>query len=435
MAWLYQRKWLYIRLPVTALALAVIAWLWLFVYPMPPDKLSISTAGKDGAYDLQAQQYAQNFAAHGIRLDVQTSEGSQENLERLRSASEPSDLALMQGGFGYLGATTENRELSRIETLANINIEAVWLFSINRSITSINQLQGLRVAVGPERSGSRKVALKLFEQAKIDLKDITLSKQTGTDAVRALQQGMVDVVFFVASRESSTVQSLLKIPGIQLASLAKTAAIVERNPYLEASLLPQSTLDVRVPSRDTAMLTMSTSLVARQGLHPALKRLATAVTMEVHHAGGLFHRAGDFPSLRRIDFPTAPHTRYTLAQGLPLHERLLPFWWAQLAERLVLLVLPVVLLALWLVLRIPHYVRWVLQNRVNRWYGALKFIENDLSQEKVSGLDMARYLVSLNNIDKAVLAFHCPKDLMARCYTLHQHIEFVRQRLYRMRGR
>lgn len=435
MAWLYQRKWLYIRLPVIALAIAVIAWLWLIVYPMPPDNLSITTAGKDGAYYLQAQRYAENFAAHGITLNVQSSEGSQENLERLRSVSAPSDLALMQGGFGYLGATAEKRELSRVETLANINVEAVWIFSLNRSITSLNQLQGLRVAVGPERSGSRKVALKLFEQAKIDLKEVALSKQMGMASVRALEQGVVDVVFFVAPRESSTVQSLLKIPGIQLGSLVKSAAIVERNPYLEASLLPQSTLDARIPLRDTAMLTMSTSLVARQGLHPALKRLATAVTMEVNNAGGLFHRAGDFPSLRRIDFPTAPHTRYTLAQGLPLHERLLPFWWAQLAERLVLLVLPVIMIALWLMLRIPNYVRWVLQNRVNRWYGELKFIENDLSHEKVSGLDMTRFLVKLNSIDKAVLAFACPKDLMARCYTLHQHIDFVRQRLYRMRGR
>jgi uncharacterized protein len=435
MAWLYQRKWLYIRLPVTAVALAVIAWLWLFVYPMPPDNLSITTAGKDGAYYLQAQRYAQSFAAHGITLNIQTSEGSQENLERLRSASSPSDLALMQGGFGYLGAAAEKRELSRVETLANVNVEAVWIFSINRSISSLNQLQGLKVAVGPERSGSRKVALKLFEQAKIDPKTMTLSNQMGMASVQALQQGVVDVVFFVAPRESATVQSLLKIPGIQLGSLAKSAAMVERNPYLEASLLPQSTLDARIPPRDTAMLTMPTSLVARQGLHPALKRLATAVTMEVNNTGGLFHRAGDFPSLRRIDFPTAPHTRHTLAQGLPVHERLLPFWWAQLAERLVLLVLPVVLIALWLMLRIPNYVRWVLQNRVNRWYGELKFIENDLSQDKVSGMDMARFLVSLNSIDKAVLAFACPKDLMARCYTLHQHIEFVRQRLYRMRGR
>jgi uncharacterized protein len=267
------------------------------------------------------------------------------------------------------------------------------------------------------------------------LKDVILSAYVGLESVQALRQGTVDVVLLVAPRESTTVQNMLNLPGIQLANLHRSAAIIERNPYLEVSLLPQGAMDSRIPARDTTMLTMATSLVARENLHPALKRLAIAAAMDVNTTGGLFHRAGDFPSLRRIDFPTAPLARATLTNGLRLHERLLPFWWAQFAERIVVLVLPVTLLALWLMLRIPDYMRWALQSRVNRWYGELKFIENDLNQQDVSGLDLTRFLLRLNNIDKSVLAFRCPKDLMARCYTLHQHIEFVRQRLYRMRGR
>ena len=228
---------------------------------------------------------------------------------------------------------------------------------------------------------------------------------------------------------------MLNGPDIQMANLYKSAAIIKRNPYLETSLLAQDALGSAIPEHDIVMLTISTGPVARETLHPALKKLAIAVAMEASNNGGLFHRAGDFPSLRRIDFPTAPMARATLTNGLPWHERLLPFWWAQFAERLVLLVLPVALVAMWLMRRIPDYLRWVLQSRVNRWYGELKFIENDLTQQAVSGLDLTRFLSRLNSIDSAVLAFHCPKDLMARCYTLHQHIEFVRQRLYRMRGR
>lgn len=402
---------------------------------MPPDHVSITTAGKDGAYQRMAKDYAGFFASHGIQLDIQTSEGSQENLERLSGTPPAADLALMQGGFGYLTASAEKRGRSRIETLANVNVEAVWIFSRGRTVTSLNQLQGLRVAVGPERSGSRKVALRLFEQARIDPDDINLSTVTGLEAVEALRQGTVDVVFMVSARDSSVIQNMLGVPGLQLANLQKSAAIIERNPYLETSLLPQGALDARIPSRDTTMLTMLTSLVARESLHPALKRLAIAAIADSNNNGGLFHRAGDFPSLRRIDFPTAPMSRAALTSGLPWHESLLPFWWAQFAERIVLLVLPVVLLAVWLMQRIPAYMRWALQSRVNRWYGELKFMENDLRKQDVTGMDLTRFLSRLNSIDMAVLDFRCPKDLMARCYTLHQHIEFVRQRLYRMRGR
>jgi TRAP transporter TAXI family solute receptor len=435
MAKLYQRKWLWIRLPMVLAAAAMATGLWLFAYPMPPARLSITTAGADGAYYLHAQHYAERFAAHGITLDIQTSAGSQENLERLRQGMNPSDLALMQGGFGYLGTSLERRDRSRVETLVNVDVEPVWIFTRGREIDSLNQLQGLRVAIGPEGSGTRKVALKLLEQARIEAKDLTLSPLTSSPAVQALRQNAVDVVFLVAAPESFAVQNMLILPGIHLANIRKSAAITERNPYLESRLLAQGTLDARIPPRDITLLTTTASLVAREDLHPALKRLAIAVAMDVHAGGGLFHRAGDFPSLRRIDFPTAPQAREILTHGLPWLERLLPFWWAQVVERILLIVLPVVLLALWLMRLIPSYLRWALESRVNRWYGELKFIENDLNQESLSGLDLTRFLLRLNGIDRAMMAFATPRDLMARCYTLHQHIEFVRQRLYRMRGR
>ena len=66
-----------------------------------------------------------------------------------------------------------------------------------------------------------------------------------------------------------------------MANIRKSAAITERNPYLESRLLAQGTLDARLPPRDVTLLTTSASLVAREGLHPALKRLAIAVAMPV----------------------------------------------------------------------------------------------------------------------------------------------------------
>ena len=432
---LYQSKWLLIRLPVLACALGLIIFLWAVVWPMPPRQLSISTAGAPGAYHALGLQYAERFAARGVVLDVQTSEGSQQNLERLGASQNPTDLAFMQGGFGYLGTSGERRERSRVETLANINIEGAWLFTRGRTVTSLTQLKGLRIAVGPDRGGSRRVALKLFEQARIDLKSVTLSTQAGPDAVAALDQGLVDAVFFVAPPESGTLKLMLAVPKAQLASLGKSAAIAERNPYLEPRLLTQGALDNGLPQRDTTVLTATASLVAREDLHPALKRLALAVSAEIHTGSGLFHKAGDFPSLRRIDFPSAPEARPMLADGLPFLERTLPFWWAQAAERLLLIVLPIALITWWLMRLLPTLLRWTLESRLSRWYGELKFIENDLAQAQVPGLDLARFLVRLNAIDNELLNFRCPKDLMPRSYVLRQHVEFVRQRLYKVRGR
>ena len=185
-----------------------------------------------------------------------------------------------------------------------------------------------------------------------------------------------------------------------------------------------------LPPRDTTLLTATASLVAREDLHPALKRMALAVSAEVHTGGGLFYKAGDFPSLRRIDFPSAPEARSMLADGLPFLERTFPFWWAQVAERLLLIVLPIALLTGWLLRILPALLRWTPESRLARWYGELKFIENDLLQAQVRGMDLARFLGRLNTIDSDLLNFRCPRELMPRCFVLRQHVEFVRQRLY-----
>jgi uncharacterized protein len=435
MARLYQHKWFLIQLPLALAAALAAVCLWINVFPIPAASLRITTAGPEGAYYRNAKLYAERFAAHGVAVEVQTSDGSQDNLDRLRRPAHPSDLAFVQGGYGYLGSAFEGRGRSHVETLANVDIEPVWIFTRNREIDSLSQLQGLRLALGPAGSGSRKVALKLLEQARIDSAELTLSGLMGSAAVQALRLGTVDAVLLVAAPESRAVQGMLALPGIHLANLRKSTAITERNPYLEARLLAQGSLDARMPPRDITLLTTSASLVAREDLHPALKRLAVAVAMEVHTGGGLLHRAGDFPSLRRIDFPTAPQAREVMMHGLPLLERVLPFWWAQVAERMLLIVLPVLLMMLLLMRLIPAYLRWLIESRVNRWYGELKFIENDLTQTPVTGLDIARFLQRLDGMDRELMSFATPRSLMARCYTLHQHIEFVRQRLYGLRGR
>ena len=155
----------------------------------------------------------------------------------------------------------------------------------------------------------------------------------------------------------------------------------------------------------------------------------------MHARGGVFHAPGEFPSLKRVEFPASEEARRTLIHGLPWLEARLPFWWAQVVIRLVVICLPVALLALWLARMLPAYLRWVLESRVARWYGELKYIEHDLSREDLSGLDLTHYLERLNSIEQRMVAFVTPPYLMPRWFTLRQHIDFVRMRLLRRRGR
>lgn len=435
---IYQRKGLYIQLPLALVALAVMAWIWVRWMPMPAAALTITTGRAEGVYHGYAQLYAQRFASYGVQLRVLESEGSQQNLDRLLDRADTEagtvQLAFMQGGVGYPPGQGSG---ARVRTLANVDIEPLWIFSRHAGLDSLQELQGLRVSLGPAGSGTRRVALHLLDLFRVKPGDFTDSDMAGMATVQALKDGTLDVVMMVSAPESAVINAMLLTPGVHLVQLRRSAAILDRLPYLQARLLPQGALDPggRAPPADVTMLTTLASLVARSDLDPALKRLATQVAIEVQSRAGQFHRAGEFPSLRRADYPVSAHARDVLANGLYWHERALPFWWAQVLTRLVLVCLPVALLALWLGKLLPAYLRWVLESRITRWYGELKYIENDLRTDSVSGLGLSKYNERLARIDARLLGMHTPAELRQRWFTLRQHVDFVRMDIVRRRGR
>ncbi|MDO8903696.1 TAXI family TRAP transporter solute-binding subunit [Hydrogenophaga sp.] len=434
---LYQHRWLMIRLPLAVLALALASLVWVRLYPMPPTKLTISTGLGDGAYQLYAKRYVEAFGRRGIELTVLVSEGSSQNLERLQAKPPAADLALVQGGYGWSSPTSEHSRDDGVQTLASVDIEALWLFSRNPPIRSLLQLSGLRVAAGPERSGHRVLLQRLLTQQRIGMDELIWSDLSGLAASEALTRGEIDAVFMVASPTSPGVMTLLVNPSLTLATLQRTTAIAERNNYLESRLLPQDGMGPNLPPSDTPMLTTPAHLLVRQDLDPALKRIATAVAVEVHGEAGAFHRAGEFPSLRSSDFPSAPEARQVLLRGLGTLENLLPFWWVQVLQRLLIICVPLLLLTLALFRVVPAWVRWRLESRITRWYGELKFIENDLINRNVDvgGMELSRIDGRLREMDLAIGTLKLPKELAQRWYTLHQHVDFVRSRIRGYRGR
>jgi TRAP transporter TAXI family solute receptor len=430
---IYQRKWILIRLPIAIVAVLAMAWLWRQWLPLPPAEITFSAGRPDGAYHGYAQRYARYFAERGVTLHVVESEGSAENLARLRAGA--AQLAFLQGGTGY--ADRDLRSQPRVQTLARVDNEAVWIFARVPGLESLQQLQGMRVSLGAPGSDTRKLAQELLEQVRLSPADMQESKLAGTEALAAIRQSQLDAMVVVSSPDSPLVRMALQAPGIHLVQLSRSAALIERLPYLQLRLLPQGALDAagKVPARDATMLLMTSSLATREDLHPALQRLAAAAARDIHGGAGVFHRAGEFPSLKRIEFPASPHAREVLAHGLPWLERNLPFWAAQVLLRLLVICLPVALVAWWLGSILPAYLRWLVESRLTRWYGELKYIETDLARDSVSGLDHSKYVKRLASIESRMAAFVTPDYLMPRWFTLKQHVEFVRLRLVRQRGR
>ncbi len=397
-----------------------------FVEPAPPRHLTITTGSDSGAYSLFARRYAEILARSGVRLDIKTSPGTQENLQRIKQGE--AEAAFVQGGAVLTAASTED---DAPLSLGSAYYEPVWVFYRGRkTLDQLQQLAGKRIAVGAEGSGIRGLALQLLEANEIPTDSGHLLPLAGLDAAEELQQGRIDAAFIVAAPEAPVVQVLLRSPGVRLMSFSQADAYTRRFSFLSKIVLPQGVVDLvrNYPPRDTVMLATTANVIVSEQLHPALASLLLQAMSEVHGKGGFFQRAGEFPAYRDQSFRLSEDARRHYKSGPPFLQRYLPFWLAVLVERLLVLLLPLFALLLPLLRVAPALYTWRVRSKIFRCYGDLKFLENDLRQH-YDPTRHATYVDRLERIEEEAYTRNVPLAFTDLLYTLREHINLVRHKL------
>lgn len=412
---------------VLAVAGFVIAY--QFVEPAPSKHLRIATGGTSGAYYAFAQKYAAKLAAQGITLDVVSTGGSIDNLNRLKDAAAGVDVAFVQGGTGASVAP------DGLMALGSVYYEPFWVFTRAPFMPdALRALKGKRIAVGGEGSGTRAVALHLLAENGIGPTDADLSPLGGREAEAALKAGALDAMMTVASPTSALVADLLAAPGVVPMNFARAEAYALRNRSLSALRLPRGAVDLGrdVPSADLAVLAPAATLVARTDLHPSFVTLLLQVARDVHGAGGLFEAPGAFPSDRFVEFPLSPEAERFYRSGPPFLQRYLPFWAADLIDRLKVMLIPLLTLLLPLGKVLPPLYRWRIRSRIYRWYKDLLEIE----EAAYGRADPARRIelkARLDAIEAEVQHMSVPLSYADAAYSLRMHIGLVRETLSRAR--
>ena len=350
---------------IIAVALLVLAYLWLD--PTPPKRVTLATGPAQSAYDEFGKRYKKALAANGIEVVLLPSQGSSENLRLLREGK--ADLGFVQGGSNERSTTEE----SGLESLGSLFVEPVWLFyredaarkvaataSVNTPkppqgakapsgrnasasaasdearISALTQLQGLRLNIGARGSGVPRLMRKLFEANNIDVQQITQSQLEQTPATVAFLGGEIDAIVFASAPESPMVQMLLQTPGVKLMDFAQSEAYSRRLPFLTPVVLPRGVVDLArdMPANDLRLVATTTALLTREQTHPALLQLFAQAARELHSPAGWFNRTGSFPTIEHSEYPVSAEAERAIKGGQPFLQRYLPFWLANLVERM-----------------------------------------------------------------------------------------------------
>ncbi len=428
--------------PFIVLAALLLALAYWVLDPTPPKKVVLATGTDQGAYAEFGKRYAQLLKSYGITVELRATQGAAENLRLLRDPASGVDIAFMQGGAGeHLRkeadsvAAADDGDEAGLVSLGSLFYEPVWLFyrtdSAQRllhapTLTSLSQLAGWRLNIGAKGSGAPNLVRKLIDANRIDINALTLLRQPQTPATVALLAGEVDALVFASAPEALMVQMLLQTPGIALYDFAQADAYSRRFPFLAPVTLPRGVVDLAsdVPPRDVHLLAPTATLLARAGTHPALLQLFTQAAQQVHGNAGWFQRKGDFPKAGGTEQPLAKEAERFYANGTPVLQRYLPFWLANLIERMWPVLVTIIAILIPLSRALPPLYQFRIRSRIFRWYAQLREVEHAIGQRPAAEL-----LDDLNAIEARVEGVTVPLSYADELYSLRSHIQMVGNRL------
>ncbi|NKI42747.1 TAXI family TRAP transporter solute-binding subunit [Streptomyces physcomitrii] len=309
------------RLLLGAAAFLVVAallgwWLAPEGQDSPGGSVSFSTGVASGVYERYGQLLDAALAEDmpDLRVDMEPSEGSQQNVRRVATGQADFTIAAADAVEKY--RADDGPGASRLRALARLYDDYVQLVVPRSSeVRAAADLRGKRVAVGQVGSGVRLIADRVLGAAGLDpAKDIRRSPLAITTMPSALEKGEIDAFFWSGGLPTNAVKALserFEIRFVPLGDLVdELHAQGGASRYYRGSVMPADAYPAAQQGVAVSTLAVANLLVTTDRSDPALTQGMTRTVIDSRdHIGSVVHAA------QLVDLRTAPYT-----DPLALHE-------------------------------------------------------------------------------------------------------------------
>ena len=420
--------------PVLILLLTILMGIWWYADPPPPRNVQIATGAPGSSSELLGKRYAEFFAKKGITLELVATAGAQENINRLSDRADPLQAAFVQAGV------VSTSDVSGIQSLGVIAYDPIWFFYRGPELKR-DGFKGIdgrfkyflskKISIGMEGSGTHAQAIKLLKLSGYE-PGPHFDNLPSDQAIKAIQNGEIDGIFIVDAIYAPNVQTLLKDPNLNIATFGRDEAYAKLIPYLKILEVPEGAFDLKrnYPSGNMKLLSTTTNLLIDDRMHPAIQYLFLEAAREINGKGSFFAPRGEFPSFKNTMFPESSVAIHYEKNSYPFLVAYLPFWLAELVNRLIFILLPFLVVSYPILQALPGYRTRRMQNKINRLYADLKSFE----QELLTNFDLSLrddYLKRLDVLEYQALTIEVSKRLASECYSLRSSIDYVRNCLNR----
>jgi TRAP transporter TAXI family solute receptor len=231
----------------------------------PPLKIRIATGGGAGVYFAYGNALAETLEKRmNIPVTAIQSGGSVDNIRLLRDGR--AEIAFVQNDimtYAYNGTnlfSTEG-EFKNFSAIAGLYPETCQIV-VRRGIDRISDLNGKRVSVGDEGSGTELNALQILSAYGMSYADIDVDHLSFGASVSAFRDGGIDAFFCTAGVPTPAISQLAAEGEARILSLgdAHARALISQYPFYSRQTIPSGAY----PGIDeeTATVAVKATLVA-----------------------------------------------------------------------------------------------------------------------------------------------------------------------------
>jgi hypothetical protein len=183
-----------------------------------------------------------------------------------------------------------------------------------------------------------------------------------------------------------------------------------------------------IPATDVTIIATTNAVLVRKEIHPALIDLLAQTILEVHSEPGLFHKAGDFPTLADPEYPMAQGARDFYKNGPSFLNRYLSFWITSYAQRIIAVLATVIAIVIPVFSLAPKLYRSLVEYRLGSMYRRLREIETSL-QKDVTASEVSALEAELASIDRKISILGVPMQHSDLFFSIKSSVDVVRIRL------
>ncbi|MGW1029759.1 TAXI family TRAP transporter solute-binding subunit [Streptomyces sp. NPDC002577] len=287
-------------------------WLLPLDKDSPGGRVTFSTGAKSGVYQTYGELLKQALARDlpDLHVTLRSSEGSQENLERVAAGEADFTIAAADAVRAYQLA--EKPGAAHLRGCARLYDDYVQLVVPRGSdVHSVTDLKNKRVAVGQSGSGVQLIADRVLEAAGLDATKDIERYEIGIDKMpTALENRDIDAFFWSGGLPTTAVGSLSQHFAIRFVELGDLVDELHKqggaSRFYRASVMPADAYDAYSKAQNgkaVSTLAVANLLVTTDRTDPELTEALTRTVIDSRdRIGGQVHAA------QLVDLRTALYT-------------------------------------------------------------------------------------------------------------------------------